>query len=99
MLGKYQEKKDFYLAGQRREQDKIVEMVKKCIDSFELDLPSYIPICFTGGGLNFIEGITDYLRHEFNRPIELIVPSSLLYSRPDLSSSISLLNMAINIYK
>jgi len=79
--------------------DKIVEMVKKCINSFTLELPSYIPICFTGGGLNFIEGISDYLRREFDRPIELIRPKALLYSRPDLSSSISLLNMAINIYK
>ena len=79
--------------------DKIVAMIKTCIDSFALELPSYIPICFTGGGLNFIEGITDYLRHEFVRPIEMVQPKALLYARPDLSSSISLLNMAINIYK
>ena len=79
--------------------DKIVEMIRKCIDSFALELPNYIPICFTGGGLNFIEGITDYLRREFERPIEMIKPKALLYARPDLSSSISLLNMAINIYK
>ena len=79
--------------------DKITEMIKKCISSFGLQLPNYIPICFTGGGLNYIEGITDYLRHEFDRPIEMISPKALLYARPDLSSSISLLNMAINIYK
>lgn len=79
--------------------DKIIELIKKCIDSFELTLPDYIPISFTGGGINFIEGITDYLRHEFNGPIEMLKPSTLLYSRPDLSSSISLLSMAINIYK
>jgi cell division protein FtsA len=79
--------------------DKIVELIKRCISSFEMELPNYIPICFTGGGLNFIEGISDYLRHEFDRPIELVKPKALLYARPDLSSSISLLNMAINIYK
>jgi len=79
--------------------DKITEMIKKCINSCELELPNYIPIYFTGGGINFIEGITDYLRREFDRPIEMIKPKALLYSRPDLSSSISLLTMAINIYK
>lgn len=79
--------------------DKISEMIKKCLDSFAFELPTYIPICFTGGGLNYIEGISDYLRKEFNRPIELIKPKALLYGKPDLSSSISLLNMAINIYK
>lgn len=79
--------------------DKIVELVKKCINSFTPELPEYIPICFTGGGINFLEGITDYLRHEFDRPIEMVKPRALLYARPDLSSSVSLLNMAINIYK
>ena len=79
--------------------DKIIEMIKKCIDSFEMELPDYIPISITGGGLNFIEGINDYFRREFDRPVEKVVPKALLYSRPDLSSSISLLNMAINLYK
>ena len=79
--------------------DKIVETIKLCIDGFELKLPDYTPLYFTGGGLNYIEGITDYLRKEFGRPIELVAPKALLYRKPDLSSSISLLNMTINLYK
>ena len=79
--------------------DKIVAMIKKCIDTFSLTLPNYIPICFTGGGINYIEGVSDYLRKEFDRQIELIEPKALLYKKPDLSSSISLLNMAINMFK
>lgn len=79
--------------------DGICELIKKCLSSMDFELPNYIPLSFTGGGLNFFEGILDYLRKEFMRPIELISPKALLYSRPDLSSSISLLNMAINIYK
>lgn len=77
--------------------DKIIETIKKCINSFQIQLPNYIPIYITGGGLNYIEGISDYLRKEFDRPVELITPKALLYRKPDLSSSISLLNMAINI--
>lgn len=79
--------------------DKIIDMVKTCLGDFEVQLPNYIPINFTGGGINYFEGISDYLRKEFDRPIELIKPKALLYAKPDLSSSISLLNMAINIYK
>ena len=79
--------------------DKISEMIKKCVSEFKMELPDYIPLCFTGGGLNYFEGISDYLRKEFTRPIELIKPKALLYNKPDLSSSISLLSMAINIYK
>ena len=77
--------------------DKIVEFIKKCIDSFEIELPDYIPIFLTGGGLNYIEGISDYFRRVFERRVELISPNSLLYGKPDLSSSVSLLNMAINM--
>ena len=79
--------------------DKIVETIKKCIETFAIDFPDYTPLYFTGGGINYIEGITDYLRKQFLRPIELIAPKSLLYRRPDLSSSISLLNMTINLFK
>jgi len=77
--------------------DKIVECIKKCLDEFELKLPNYIPIHITGGGLNYFEGITDYFRKNFDRSVEKISPKDLLYRRPDLSSSISLLSMAINL--
>lgn len=79
--------------------DKISELIKKCIDSFEMDLPEYIPISITGGGLNYLEGINDYFRREFTREVVKVAPKALLYRKPDLSSSISLLNMAINLYK
>lgn len=79
--------------------DKIVSLVKKCVSGFEMEIPEYIPFSFTGGGINYIEGITDYLRKEFDRPIELIKPNALLFAKPDLSSSISLLNMSINMFK
>lgn len=79
--------------------DKILEMIGKCIDSFEMELPDYIPITLTGGGLNYIEGIRDYFRRVLNRSVVFVTPKALLFNRPDLSSSISLLNMAINLYK
>ena len=79
--------------------DKIVEMIKKCMASFKVQLPDYIPIYLTGGGLNYIEGINDYFRRVFDREVIFVAPRALIYRKPDLSSSISLLNMAINLYK
>lgn len=79
--------------------DKILIMIGKCIDTFAMELPKYIPIYLTGGGLNYIEGISDYFRRTLDRPVEFIQPKLLLYARPDLSSSISLLDMALNLYK
>lgn len=79
--------------------DKILSMVGKCLDTFAIDLPKYIPIYLTGGGLNYIEGISDYFRRTLDRPVEFAKPRMLLYSKPDLSSAISLLDMAINLFK
>jgi cell division protein FtsA len=77
--------------------DRISELILKCIDSFEMQLPKYIPIYITGGGLNYFEGIGNYFRENFTRPVERVSPKALLYHKPDLSSPISVLNMAINI--
>ena len=77
--------------------DKIVDLINKCIDGFEMKLPDFLPIYITGGGLNYFEGISDYFRRSFTRPVEKISPKMLLYRKPDLSSSVCLLNMAINL--
>lgn len=77
--------------------DKIVGLISKCIDGFEMELPSFLPIYITGGGLNYFEGISDYFRKSFDRPVEKVSPKDLLYRKPDLSSSVSLLKMAINL--
>ena len=77
--------------------DRIRELILKCIDSFEMELPKYIPIYITGGGLNYFEGISDYFRRNIDRPVEKVAPKAMLYKKPDLSSPISVLNMAINI--
>ena len=77
--------------------DRIRELILKCIDGFEMEMPKYIPIYITGGGLNYFEGISDYFRRTIDRPVEKVSPKALLYRKPDLSSPISVLNMAINI--
>jgi cell division ATPase FtsA len=77
--------------------DRIRDLIVKCIDGFEIELPKYIPIFMTGGGLNYIEGISDYFRKTIERPVEKVSPKALLYRKPDLSSSISVLNMALNL--
>ena len=102
---------DFYQVGEKKfnirivnevvlaRLDKIVETIKVCINGFDMQFPEYSPLYITGGGLNYIEGVTDYLRKALGRPIELVSPKALLYRKPDLSSSISLLSMTINLYK
>ena len=76
--------------------DKICSMVARCIDTFQ-DMPQNYTIYFTGGGINYIDGVKDYLSKEFNEKVELVAPRAMLYNKPDLSSVVSLLNIAIKI--
>lgn len=59
------------------------------------EYPDYLPIYLTGGGLNYLRGIRDYLSRKLGRRIELINPTLPQISKPDFSSEIGLLDMAL----
>lgn len=75
--------------------DMIASYILKCLDRCEYDYPAFIPICVTGGGLNYIHGIRDYLTRKLGRRVELMAPSLPHVSRPDYSSEIGLLDLAL----
>ena len=51
----------------------------------------------TGGGLNFIKGAKDYLSRRLGRRVELVAPNLPHISRPDYSSEIGLLDLALEL--
>ncbi len=77
--------------------DEIVVAVKKCIDLFENKLSDDVVVYVTGGGLNYFKGIDQYIEQSLNRKVKLIAPHPLQYKKPDLSSSIALIDSAINM--
>ena len=77
--------------------DMICDYILKCIDKCEYDFPDYIPLYLTGGGLNMIKGIRDYMSRKLGRKVELVAPNLPNLSRPDYSSEIGLLDLAIDI--
>ncbi len=77
--------------------DMICDCITKCLQSFKNKLDDEMVIYLTGGGLAFIKGIASYLEQELKRKVVVISPGPLQFNKPDLSSSLSLIDSAINI--
>lgn len=75
----------------------IAEYINKCIDRCEFEFPEFIPIYLTGGGFNFIRGAKDILARRLGRKVEFVAPNLPHISRPDFSSEIGLLDIALEI--
>lgn len=74
----------------------ICEYIQRCLSACEYDLPDFIPVYITGGGLNFIKGVKHFLQDKLKRNIVLISPNHPNVSRPDYSSEIGMLNIILN---
>lgn len=75
----------------------IGDYIQKCIDKCEYDFPEYIPVYLTGGGLNFMKGAKEVLSKKLGRKVELISPTLPHTNRPDFSSEIGVLDLALNL--
>jgi len=74
----------------------ICEYIQKCIDNFVYELPEFLPIYVTGGGLNFICGIKNIISKKLKRNVELISVKSMHVARPNDTSEESMLSMMLN---
>lgn len=74
----------------------IAKMIQKCLDRSEYEYPDYIPYSLTGGGICFMRGAKDALSQALGRNVEIVSPKFPQLARPNLSSALGLLDMAIN---
>ena len=74
----------------------IANYIQKCIDKCEYEFPDYLPLYVTGGGLCYIKGIKDLLSKKLGRKVEIVAPGLAQNNRPDYSSEISLLDVALS---
>ena len=75
----------------------IGDYIERCLERCEFDFPEYIPVYLTGGGLNFIKGARDVLSKKLGRKVELIAPTLPHTNRPDYSSEIGVLDLALHM--
>ena len=76
--------------------EQICDTILSCIENFTEKPNDFSPIYLTGGGLSYMRGIEYILEKNLDRKIKIVKPR-LKYSKPDLSSVISLLDTAITI--
>lgn len=75
----------------------IASYILKCLDRCEYEVPDYLPIYLTGGGVCYIKGVKDFMARKLGRKVEIIAPRLADNNRPDFSSEIALLDLAINL--
>ena len=77
--------------------DMIAEAINKCLKEFKNKVSDDVQVYLTGGGLAFLKGVVPYIEQILERKVNIIAPSPLQFNKPDLSSSLSLIDAAINI--
>lgn len=75
----------------------IGKMIKRCIKESSLEIPSYYPLYITGGGISYIRGATDILSALLDRNVEIVAPQAPRLNKPQLSSSVGVLNFALGL--
>ena len=73
----------------------IGKTIKKCIDQSEVSIPESLPVLITGGGISYINDMTHILEEVLNREVEIVMPDDPRFERPELSSVLSMLDLAI----
>lgn len=77
--------------------DLIASFILKCFSRCEYDFPEYIPVYLTGGGLCYIRGARDYLSKKLGRKVEIIAPPIPQLNRPHFSTSLGVLDIALDL--
>lgn len=77
--------------------DMLADTIKKSFAEFKIKPKAIAPIYLTGGGVSYIKGIRDYLTKYLGFEIVIVAPHPLMFNKPDLSSEISLFDIAVNV--
>lgn len=75
--------------------DLICSYIQKCLERCEFEFPDYIPVFLTGGGLCYMKGIKEIMSRKLGRHVEVAKPRLPSMSRPEFSTEIGLLDVAL----
>lgn len=75
--------------------DNFCDEIAICMERVPFVIPEYVAIKITGGGLAFIRGAKEYVASRMNVAFDVIAPQVPLMDSPLESSSLSLLNIAL----
>ena len=73
----------------------ISTLISKCLKAYTPDNQNYLPMFLTGGGLCYLRGGKDALSKQLDSNIEMLAPKIPQMNRPHYSSSLGLLDVAL----
>ncbi len=76
--------------------DKLAEELENSFKKARIEIPEYLPLLITGGGITYIRGAKEHLSNRLNVNVEVIYPDLPLYNKPVNSSVLSVLNLALD---
>ncbi len=76
--------------------DLISEKFDKALLNSRVRLPHNVAVSLTGGGISYIRGGAEYLSSTVEMPVNVVSPKIAYMSKPDDSSSLAVLNYALN---
>ena len=75
--------------------DKLAEEIDTCFKNTRINIPEYLPLLITGGGVCFLRGAKEHLSNRLNVIVDTVSPNIPLYDTPINSSYLSVLNLAL----
>lgn len=78
-----------------RSLDMLCENISECFDTCGYNVPEYVPIMITGGGISFIRGAKEHLSGRLGAIVEILKPKVPLMDKPTESTILSLMELAL----
>ncbi|MBE5733709.1 MAG: hypothetical protein E7347_01505 [Clostridiales bacterium] len=75
--------------------DVLCENISDALDESGYDIPEYVPIMITGGGISYIRGAKEHVAGRLGKAVEIVAPKVPLMDKPVESAVLSLLELAL----
>lgn len=75
--------------------DELCESIGACFTGFDSEIPEYVPLSVTGGGICFMRGAKEHLSSRLNLMVETVAPPVPHMNKPTDSSLAALLDLAL----
>lgn len=76
--------------------DELCDNIFQALEDFGTNIPDYVPLYLTGGGITCLRGAKEHLAERLGMNVEVISPRVPLMDKPAESSALSLLDMALS---
>ncbi len=75
--------------------DDLCEKVADALETSKLNIPDYVSLMVTGGGIAYIRGAKEHLSNRLGMSVEIVSPNVPLMNKPTESTVLSLLDLAL----